>query len=141
VQHLGLDAWQEVFDKVLAALPATVKPDEVVLFEDSFKNLEMARSLGMRTVLIGESSRVISWYDRSERGKRGLACFAPTLWVARGTPAVSHSARSVVGGRVRNCGRRGAECRGEFGRSSRKTRSAMMRRRRIMMRNHSQCPG
>jgi FMN phosphatase YigB (HAD superfamily) len=57
---------QAAFEKVLAALPPRahtgegsrdVGPphDDVVFFEDSFKNLMAGRALGMRTVLIRKS--------------------------------------------------------------------------------------
>ena len=49
---------QEAFQKVLDALPLQSEDGqprpEVVLFEDSVKNLMMAKELGMRTILIGE---------------------------------------------------------------------------------------
>lgn len=47
--------FQEAFEKVLAALPAREgeeRTQQLVLFEDSFKNLMAAKDFGMKTVLI-----------------------------------------------------------------------------------------
>ncbi|GAB5034109.1 Hypothetical protein NocV09_01700710 [Nannochloropsis oceanica] len=81
---------KEAFEKVLAALPVSSlegegeKGREVVLFEDSFKNLMAAKELGMKTILI-YSKTTVKEEGRSEADFHTVDAVLPrlTLPIAR----------------------------------------------------------